>query len=371
VQALPRGLTYLLSGSGGGEASYFRTVAIRAARLHRRDRWRRSLRRRLPGVDRIPIDRPIFVLGLQGGGTTLIARCLLRHGDVTSMSGNSRYWVATDELGFVRNRMARLPSSLWSSSHRTDLDHPLFGTRHTSVFACDELLPSYRRTRADARAEDAIRLERLIREHLLVYAHDPRRARFLDKTHTYTVKLGYVDALLEGCDPLFLLVLRNPYTACFSAIRRKPPSWRSVPPYDEQLRIAAEHWRNSYRLALADGAKTGGRFAAVRFEDFVADPTAVVRAVCAFVDLDFDVDLTPQASHRRPFPTLPSDRKWYPLYEDAWRARVPEAEAAAIDEVCQPLARELGYAFAGDFAPRHRLVLAPAPVVTAPVAVPA
>jgi Sulfotransferase family len=316
------------------------------------------LRRRLPSVDRIPIDRPIFVLGVQAGGTTLIARCLLRHRDVTSMSGNSRYWVATDEIGFVRNRMARLPSSLWSSSHRDDLDDPVFGSTHTSVYACDDLLPAYRRTAADARAEDAIQLKRLIREHLHVYAHDPRRARFLDKTHTYTVKVGYLEALLDGCDPLFLLVLRNPYTACFSAVRRKPPSWRTSLPEDEQLRVAAEHWRNSFGLALEDGAKTG-RLAAVRFEDFAADPVAVVRAICAFAGLDFDVDLTPQPGQRRPFATLPSDRKWYPLYEDAWRAQVLEAEAAIIDEVCQPLARELGYAFEGDGVPSHPLVLTP------------
>ena len=154
-------------------------------------------------------------------------------------------------------------------------------------------------------------------------------------------------------------MLRNPYTACFSAMRRKPPSWRTRLPEDEQLRVVAEHWRNSFGLALEDGAKTG-RLAAVRFEDFVADPVAVVRAICAFVGLDFDVDLTPQPSQRRPFATLPSDRKWYPLYEDAWRAGVLEADAAIIDEVCQPLASELGYAFGGDGVPSHPLVLTPA-----------
>ena len=81
----------------------------------------------------MPLDRPIFVLGMQGGGTTLVARCLLRHPSVVSMSGASDYWVATDELGFVRNRMRQIPSTLWSSAHRDDLDHPLFGTEHASV----------------------------------------------------------------------------------------------------------------------------------------------------------------------------------------------------------------------------------------------
>jgi hypothetical protein len=352
----PRGLGYIFSGTGDSHARYLRTIAVRIVRLHHRDRWRFSIRRRLAGVDRIPIDRPIFVLGLQGGGTTLVSRCLLRHRDVVSMSGNSDYWVATDEMGFVRNRMARLPPSLWSSSHRVDLDHPLFGVTHNSVYACDALLPSYRQTGADATPGDASRLRRLIREHLLVYARDPAHARFLDKTHTFTVKAGYLDALLEGCEPFFLLVVRNPYTTCFRAFRRKPPSWRSVPRYEDQLRIAAEHWENSYRLALEDGIQLR-HFAAVRFEDFVHDPEGTMRAVCAFAELDFDRDLFPQLGHRMPFATLPSDKKWYPLRGDAWRSQLPESDAAMIDERCQPLASELGYLWSGDRAPSNPFVI--------------
>ena len=345
-------LAYLFSRRGRGEGSYARAVAIRAVRAYRRDRWRRSLRRRLPSVDAIPVDRPIFVLGLQGGGTTLVARCLLRHPAVVSMSGNSRYWVATDEIGFVRNRMARLPASLWSSSHRTDLAVPEFGATHSSVYACDALLPFYRRTAADATYEDRSRLTRLLREHIAVYADDRSNARFLDKTHTYTVKVAYLDALLDGFDPCFVLVLRNPYTMCFRAIRGKAPSWAVAPPYDEQLRFGAEHWDNSYRLALEDGAKLE-RFVALRFEDFVADPAASIRMVCATVGLEFDEELVPQPGQRMPFATLPTDSKWYPLRPDDWRSQVPERDAAIIDERCGALAQELGYFYAGDRAPTH------------------
>jgi hypothetical protein len=272
------------------------------------------------------------------------------------MSGNSRYWVATDEIGFVRNRMARLPPSLWSSSHRTDLDDPVFGSTHTFAYACDALLPAYRREPADATAEDAARLKRLVREHLAVYARDPHRARFLDKTHTFTVKVGYLDALLAGCEPRFLLVLRNPYTTCFRAIRRKRPSWRVEPPYDDQLRIAAEHWENSYRLALKDGAGLS-RFAALRFEDFVADPHAAVRAICAFAGLGFRDDLVPQPGQRMPFATLPTDTKWHPLREDDWCSQVGARDAAIIDERCGRLAGELGYAWEGDGLPTRDGVL--------------
>lgn len=298
------------------------------------------MRRRLRSVDGIRLDRPIFVVGLQGGGTTLVTRCLLRHPSVVSMSGNSSYWVATDELGFVRNRMAALPPSLWSSSHRDDLAHPLFGTEHRSVWACDELLPAYRRTAGDATPADAARFKRVLREHIAVYARDRDRARFVDKTHANAVRIAYLDALLAGCDPFFVLVLRNPYAICPRSMRRKPPSWTTPPPSAEQVELAAQHWENASRLALEDGRNTG-RFGALRFEDFLLDPEAAVRSVCDLIRLSFRRDLVPRAGERLPFATLPTDTKWYPLREDSWE--VSAEETAIIEARCGELAARLGY----------------------------
>jgi Sulfotransferase family len=325
---------------------------VKADRWRRRDRWRLSPRRSLSAVDRIPLNRPVFVLGMQGGGTTLVGRCLLRHPAAVSMAGASDYWVATDELGFVRNRMRRLPPTLWSSAHRTDLDDPLFGTEHASVYASDVMLARYRNTDEDATPEDSARFKRLLKEHLAVYARDARTARFVDKTHTYTVKVPYLDRLLEPHKPHFVLVVRNPYTMCFRAVRRKPPSWRQEIAYEDQLRLVAQHWRNSTRLALEDGPATG-RFVAVRFEDFLQNPEAVVRAICNSVELRYDDDLVPRPEHTMPFATLPWDRKWYPLQGDEWRDKVGDAEAQIVDEECGELAKELGYGRLTDSAPLH------------------
>jgi hypothetical protein len=256
------------------------------------------------------------------------------------MSGNSSYWVATDELGFVRNRMAVLPPSLWSSSHRVDFAHPLFGTEHHSVWACDELLPAYRRTADDATSVDAARFQRVLREHIAVYARDQLSARFLDKTHANAVRIPYLDALLGGCDPFFVLVLRNPYAICPRSLRRKPPSWRTLLPYEEQLALAAQHWHNVTRLALEDGRLTG-RFGALRFEDFLRSPETVVRNVCNLVGLPPLPELLPRAGDRFPFATLPTDTKWYPLREDSWE--ISDQEIAIVEAHCGELAASLGY----------------------------
>jgi hypothetical protein len=351
-----RGLAYLFSRDEGGRTPRLRTVAIKAARWQRRDRWRVSLRRTLSSVDGTPLDRPIFVLGVQGGGTTLVCRCLLRHSVVVSMAGASDYWVATDELGFVRNRMRRLPPALWSSAHRTDLNDPLLGTEHASIYASDFMLPRYRNTAEDATAEDAATFARLLREHIAVYARDPRRARFVDKTHTYTVKIPYLDRLLDGHQPHFVLVVRNPSTTSFRAVRRKPPSWRRDVAYEDQLRLVAQHWRNSTRLALQDGIATG-RFIALRFEDFLVNPSAVVRAICDSVHLGYDDDLIPQPEHTIPFATLPWDRKWYPLEGDEWRDQVGDLEAQIVEEECGELIDDLGYTRLTDSEPLHPAVL--------------
>lgn len=307
-------------------------------------------------MDHVALDQPIFVLGMQGGGTTLVGRCLLRHPAVVSMAGASDYWVATDELGFVRNRMRRLPPTLWSSAHRTDLNHPLFGTEHASVYASDLMLQHYRNIADDATDEDSARFRRLLKEHIAVYARSPRLARFMDKTHTFTVKIPYIDRLLVGHDPRFVLVVRNPYTMCFRAVRRKPPSWQRQVAYEDQLRLVAQHWRNSTRLALDDGTATG-RFIAVRFEDFLQNPAAVVRAVCNAVDLRYDDDLVPQPEHTMPFATLPWDRKWYPLQGDEWRDKVGDLEARIVEEECGALISELGYGRLTDATPTHRGLL--------------
>jgi Sulfotransferase family len=358
---LPRlsGLTYLLSPAGGTSGSRARDVAIKTIRVYRRDRWRYSLRRRLPAVDRVPLDRPIFFLGVQGAGETIVGRCLRRNDAVVSMSGSSSHWTGIDELGVVRNRMARLPRTLWGCKHRDDLEHPLFGPNHNSVYACDGLLPLYRRTAKDADEADGRRYRRLVREHLLVYARDPSRARFFDKTHTNTVKVPLLAAYLEGCDPFFVLVVRNPYSWCHRAVQRKRPSYRVALAPEQELRLAAEHWANSYRIALED-ARHVPNVTTVRFEDFVADPDSVVRRLCDFLGLDFDPAMVPRPGQRFPFATLPGDRKWYPLFPDPWFTEVTEQEAAIVAEVCEPLASDLGYDRPPSSAPPQQ----PAPAVS-------
>lgn len=322
---------YLLDGDP-------RTGLVKVARIYYRDRWRVSPHRFGSHVDRVPLERPIFILGTQGSGGTLVGRCLRRSPAVATVSGGAEHWTGTDELGIVRSRMARLPRSLWGSSHRSDIQSGTLGAHHSSVFACDELLPFYRATADDAGPGDGERFRRLIREHLAAY----RGTRFLDKTHSYTVKVPLIAALLAESRPLFVLVVRNPYGACPSAVERKPPSFRADLSFERRLDLVAQHWANAHRIALEDAGALG-ELAIVRFEDFLADPASVVTALCEFVELEYLPSMVPQPGQRIPWATLPTDRKWYPLYADNRLERVTSEQVAIVGTHCGDVASRLGY----------------------------
>ena len=238
--------------------------------------------------------------------------------------------------------MARLPPSLWGSSHRWDIADATFGPTQGGVFACDELLPRYRATGDHADIDHAAQLRRLLREHIAVYARDPARARFLDKTHAYTVKMPLLAALLAGARPIFILVVRNPYGACTWTLARKPPSFRAELSYERRLELVAQHWANAHRTAL-DDAEDIGDTAVVRFEDFLSDPEAVIGALCELTGLDYDPAMVPRPDQSLPWATLPSDRKWYPLYADNRVARTTPAERAVVETYCSELAERFGY----------------------------
>lgn len=155
------------------------------------------------------------------------------------------------------------------------------------------------------------------------------------------MKVPLLATALRHAKPRFVLIVRNPYTTCPWTLRRKPLTLRVELTRQEQLRLVAEHWANAHRIVLEDSREIDG-IAAVRFEDFLANPAGTVQALSAFLGLEFDTTMLPRPGDRRPFATLPSDRKWFPRYPDAHEPPSP-ADAEIIAEQCGPIAARFGY----------------------------
>ena len=46
----------------------------------------------------VKLDRPIFLLGNQGGGNTFLSRMIRRNSAVVSVGGGNDYWTSADEM---------------------------------------------------------------------------------------------------------------------------------------------------------------------------------------------------------------------------------------------------------------------------------
>ena len=47
---------------------------------------------------KIKIQKPIFFIGVQGAGLTIISRIIKRHPDIVYLSGNNDFWLGSDEM---------------------------------------------------------------------------------------------------------------------------------------------------------------------------------------------------------------------------------------------------------------------------------
>jgi hypothetical protein len=334
-----------------GLAHVMRKAAGRAKHARQLHKYDVNLRRLYRRLDSIPIDRPVFLLGVQGGGGTIVARTLYRHSQAVYASGNSDYWAGSDEIHNCPHTIKDLPESLiHRSAHFFNVNgrldcHPLYGYQRCWLYAIDEFLSTYRRDGAAADRRTADRLQRVIRKVILAYAHDPSRARFIDMSQLYTIQVAYVAELLRGTDPRFILLTRNPYITCARAMRKEyeEHGTRVDLAPEQKMRCAIEHWDNSYRNALTDGEQQ--KMMQVRYEDFLEDPEREVRRMCEFSELEFEASQVPQAGQRIPLGSL-SAEKWFPLKRDE-NARYLDSMSSELIRILNQrsadVIRRLGY----------------------------
>lgn len=299
----------------------------------------------LCGSSRAKIDRPVFLLGVQGGGLTLLARMLRRHPDVVSATGNNRYWAGADEMQNVFGLV--LPAQLTGIRYKPP-HHPVLTPPRSWTYACNELLPLYRNIALDADPSMAESFRKTISYCVRKFGLDPECARFVDKSQVFTVKVSLVNRLLDGCDPKFVLVTRDPYVSCYRAAIGKAGDMarlQDVLSYQERLKLCAEHWANSYNSALTDARTDNIRMLVVKFEDLLREPEKILRDVCNFAELSYSDDMIPQQYHRLPFGSIYGDR-WYPLRREVnmqYQNKIGPEEIGIIDRHCRELAEMFGY----------------------------
>ena len=278
-----------------------------------------SLRKISQKLNDINIKKPIFILGTQGGGLTIISRILHRHPDTVYCSGNSKFWASSDEMH--QRAFYKLPKVLRLSPPRgsngvSDFYNEDLGFFRSFCYASNSLFKNYKLDEDDYIEEDAIIFKNLIREYIRAYSiNKTSSARFVDKSQSYTLKIPWLLKCFP--DAKLILVTRNPYALCkgrsLDIHLKKLYTSNKKHTSEDLLRINCEHWKNTYDKALKD--LKGRHYLSFKFEDFLEEPLKFLNPLLNYCELENYEDLLPNKNQKFPAGSI-SQEKWFPLQKD-------------------------------------------------------
>lgn len=167
---------------------------------------------------------------------------------------------------------------------------------------------------------------------------DPPACRFLEKTPGHGLLMPELMTMFPSAK--FVFIVREPRDAYASL------GW------SDKLPDFSPQGYCSFYNALADAraAHLGSRVHPVRYEDLVTDPAKTVRAITAFLDLDYRDELIAPETHAQ-------NAKGYgsrdhharigtaisPKSVGSWRTLLTQDDATLIWAVCETRALALGY----------------------------
>ena len=192
------------------------------------------------------------------------------------------------------------------------------------------------------------------------YTRERGKRRWVDKTPNYARLLPLIDRLF-GYECLYLFLIRHPLDT-IDSLKRFPP-FSLADPEDPDVAATihahgrdgvawAYHWRDVNERLSAFSGELPGRSLLFKYEDLVADPSAVAARILAFLGEEPTDDLVERAFGRRrergfQDPTIRDARTVHRSRLGKWK-HWPRAEAARLWEVVAPVAEGLGYALEAD-----------------------
>lgn len=136
---------------------------------------------------------------------------------------------------------------------------------------------------------------------------------------------------------------------------RQHPDWRWVDGAWQKVLVprSVESYAQRWLADVAAGLawRDDPRYVEVRYEDLVADPQAVLRAICDGIGAGHDAEWLEAIGSTEPASATNDGQTKRPDYEGAvsaasvgrWRTDLSTDEQAEVERLCGPQLRELGY----------------------------
>jgi hypothetical protein len=248
------------------------------------------------------LERPIFAIGCPRSGTSIFARLLGEHPDIINYSEAGTIWD---------------PDNYYNG----EADH------HWTV---DEV-----------REKD---VQRIV-SHFRFEQWMSKRKRLLNKHLRNSVRIAYIKKIFP--DATFIHVIRDGRAVVNSILRKveeqpyrkeipfwnfcKPPNWRELQQKDAVAQTAWQ-WREIVQHILTFSAELKNRYIEVKYDQLCSEPREMLAHVLTKLEME---DRGGFLMRKIPDKLRDADYKW--------KQYLNEAEIKVINEIQEPLLRQLGY----------------------------
>lgn len=294
----------------------------------------------LSKLDNVVIDRPIFIVGLQGGGGTFLSRIFRRVEGVVTLSGNHKYFTGADEMQSALGPF--LPQQYSGILHKYPKSNN-FGTRRGWSYACDELLPFHKYGEWDYKEDQAAGFRHAIKVCIKLNGKSGQPQRFIDKSQSYALKMPIMRKALEGSSPKFIGIVRNPYVMCWRAASMKTALAAEKQNIEHKLLIATQHWNNTVQCLIENEGQADFRLYTI--EGILEQFEEKVYEIAQFAEVDLKDEHFPKASDVLPAGSKRQER-WYPVQREInnkYLEKVPAKAKEIIFDQCKEYIERFGY----------------------------
>ncbi len=270
---------------------------------------------------------PIFVVGVERSGTTLLSFMLSAHSEIA---------IPYESHFITHFAQTRSDASNFATPEaRRKLFADILGGRHVKNW-------HPRVDLGDLALGNATDLSHAISELFTTYARKAGKTRWGDKTPSYLRDLDVLNGLFPTAK--FIHIIRDGRDVAMSLLAMEwgPPDYLS----------ALNKWNGSVEIARKMLAMLPSeRWLELRFEDLVLSPEANIRRICGFLNVDFEpkmIDGYTKDWNVRTAAAVPGIHSNLSRPPDAsqvfkWKLEMSGADQAIAHELAGELLASLGY----------------------------
>jgi len=259
--------------------------------------------------------QPVFIVGMNGSGTTMLLDCLGRHPEL---------------YGFPRETRT-LPGILNSDWGDLDVDDNFSrlweAVRSIIWFAAingDKKPP-----RPDNYLDFPRSMAAVIDAHYAYFANRQSKRRWLEKTPQHAQHVATLAAAFP--EARFIHMIRDGRD-CAASFKRR---WGRTP------ELTIHRWKEVVQLCQQDGQSIGSdRYLELQYETLTKDPEPWMRKICEFLDVTFDpavlISEMPQTSHE-------GEAGGIIARPPRWKTAFNDAQLESLHSIAGKLLDQLGY----------------------------